>query len=87
MTIYAIFLNKPDDQAWQALAETWPDRHFVLTENLAFVAPEGITLTGQIAETVGIGGEREVLGIVFDWNAHNGFNRGDLWEWLRKVQA
>ena len=86
MTVYAVFLNQPDDAAWAALAEHWPNgRHFILTGNMAFVAPEGITTTAQIAKAVGIGEGR--LGVVFDWSAHNGFNRSDLWEWLRKVEA
>jgi len=89
MTVYAVFLNDADETARQALQEKWPHgRHFILTDHMAFVAPEGITTTAQIAQAVGIGsGEREVLGIVFEWAAHNGFNRSDLWEWLRKVQA
>ena len=87
MTIYAVFLNKADAPAWQALEEAWPRRHFILNEHMAFVAPEGITTTAEIAEAVGIGEERGVLGIVFDWSAHYGFNHSDLWEWLGKVQA
>ena len=88
MTVYAVFLNEPSSEAWQALEREWPDgRSFTLTENLAFVAPTGLTLTADIARAVGIDEERQRLGIVFEWTSHNGFNRGDLWEWLRKVQA
>ena len=87
MTVYAVFLNEADESAWQALAEKWPGRHFILNEHMAFVAPEGITTTAEIAAVAGIGEEHDVLGIVFDWSAHHGFNRSDLWEWLRKVQA
>ena len=88
MTVYAVFLNEPNSEAWQALKEKWPNgRSSILTDNMAFVSLEGLTLTAEIAEALGIGGEREVLGIVFEWTAHNGFNRSDLWEWLRKVQA
>ena len=87
MTVYAVFLNEPNEEVWQTLREKWPDRHHVLTENLAFVAPHGITTTADISDSVGIGGERGVLGIVFEWHAHNGFNRGALWEWMRKVQS
>ncbi|MCY3880233.1 MAG: hypothetical protein OXF74_13770 [Rhodobacteraceae bacterium] len=88
MTVYAVFLNEPDETTWATLREKWPNgRSFILTDNMAFVAPEGLTLTAEIAEAVGIGVERGVLGIVFEWAAHNGFNRGALWEWLRKVQA
>lgn len=87
MTVYAVFLNKADEPTWRTLAETWPGRHYILNEHMAFVAPEGITTTAEIAAALGIGKERDVLGIVFDWSAHSGFNRSDLWEWLGKVQA
>jgi len=72
------------------LQDQWPNgRSYVLTDNLAFVAPEGITTTEQISNAIGIGrrGDEEVLGIVFEWSAHNGYNRNALWEWLGKVQA
>ena len=88
MTVYAVYLNEPDETAWTALREHWPNgRHFILTDNLAFVAPEGIITTSQIAEATGIGEEQELLGLVFEWSAHHGFNHSDLWEWLRKVKA
>ena len=88
MTVYAVFLNEPNEEAWSALAAHWPNgRHFILTPNMAFVAPEELTLTARIAEAVGIGQANELRGIVFEWAAHNGYNRSDLWEWLRKVQS
>lgn len=87
MTVYAVFLNEADETAWQVLKEKWPERHFILTNHMAFVAPEGLTLTTNIADVVGIGDETGRLGIVFEWSAHNGYNRSDLWEWLRKVQS
>lgn len=89
MTVYAVFLNEPDEDAWAAVREGWPrGRNFILTDNLAFVAPEEgiVTTTGEIAEKVGIRGEQERLGIVFEWNTHTGFNRSDLWEWFRQVR-
>jgi len=85
MSVYAIYLNEPDEDAWKALKETWPDRHFILTDCMAFAAPQGITTTSDIINAVGIGEEREVVGIVFELNANGGYNRGDLWEWLRKA--
>jgi len=47
----------------------------------------GLPLTTDVTKALGIGDEAERLGIVFEWAAHNGYNRSDLWEWLRKVQA
>jgi len=86
MTIYAVFLNSPDEAAWQVLGEKWPDRHFILTDHMAFVAPEGITTTAQIMNAVGMGLEKGLLGVVFELAECNGLNSGDLWEWLRKFQ-
>ena len=39
MSVYAVFLNEPDETVWQKLKEEWPKRHYVLTGNMAFVAP------------------------------------------------
>ena len=88
MAVYAVFLNEADEEAWRTLRNKWPKgRHFILTDHMAFVAPKELTLTAEIAEAVGIGETVERLGIVFEWTAHNGYNRSDLWEWLRKVQS
>ncbi len=87
MSVYAAFLNEPDKSAWEALREKWPNgRSFVLTDNLAFVAPEGLTLTTEVADAVGIGEKNDLPGVVFEWGVHTGFNRGELWEWLSKVK-
>ena len=88
MSIYAVFLNQKDDKAWDAVQREWPKgRCFILDGRLAFVAPEGITTTAEIAKIVGINKENDRLGIVFEYTAHSGYNRGDLWEWLEKVKA
>lgn len=87
MSVYAVFLNEPDETVWQKLQEEWPKRHYVLTGNMAFVAPLDITTTADIAGSLGIGGNREVPGIVIECTAYNGFSPGSLWEWLRKVQS
>ena len=87
MDTYAIILNDPSTFAWQAIRDAWPERHFLLTERVALVAPEGITLVDDIAERVGIGKEQEILGIVIELGNYTGFNRSALWEWMRKVQS
>ena len=55
MSSYTVFLNGPNEGAWNAIKTTWPRRHFILTDNLAFVAPEGISTTSDAAEVVSIG--------------------------------
>ena len=87
MGTYAIFLNQPSQHAWDAIRMKWPDRHFILDDRLAFIAPEGIILTSDIAETVGVKSEEDLLGVVVEFSSYSGFNRSDLWEWLSKVQT
>ena len=85
MSTYAIFLNVPNQDAWEGLKAEWPGRYFIMDDRLAFVAPEGITTTTDIANVVGINQETARLGIVLEYSSHTGFNRNDLWEWLGKV--
>lgn len=87
MGTYAIFLNQPSQHAWDTIKMKWPDRHFILDDRLAFIAPEGITLTSDIAETVGVKSEEDLLGVVVEFSSYSGFNRSDLWEWLSKVRT
>jgi len=53
---------------------------------MAFVSPEKITITSEVLESLEIE-KRDVQAVVFEVGIYNGFNRTDLWEWLRKVQS
>ena len=89
MSIYLVALNQPDEGAWERLKAEWPNsRSYVLTERLAFVAPEEITLTEDIGGIVGMNEEHEVTGFVAEiqYDTINGWNRQAIWEWLRKHQ-
>ncbi|MCY4218030.1 MAG: hypothetical protein OXE56_01990 [Gammaproteobacteria bacterium] len=87
MNICVVFLNKPNAGCWQNVSDNWPNgHHFILTDHMAFVASENITTTAEISDKVGIG-ENGALGIVFDLGAYNGYNRGELWEWINKVRS
>ena len=84
MSISAIILNESNEAVWRAVRDRWPDgRHYILTDRVAFVAPEGITLTQDVADHVGMSGD--VLGIVIEFDKYHGFNHSGLWEWLDKV--
>ena len=84
MSISAIILHEPNEAVWQAVRNTWlGGRHYILTDRVAFVAPEGITLTQDIANRIGMSGN--VLGIVIEFDKYSGFNHSGLWEWLDKV--
>ncbi len=87
MTIYAVCLNEPSEDAWDNVREEWGGKHFILSPTTAFVASPDLTLTSEIARKVGISDETGTLGVVFEVQAYNGFNRSDLWEWLRKAEA
>lgn len=55
MSIFAIVLNEPTQDDWAVVKEHWPDRHYVLTDRVSFVAPDnGTVLTTQIANLLGI---------------------------------
>ena len=89
MEVYGIFLNKPNKDCWEHIQKKWPkDNHFILTDNLAFIADNDIIPTKHIANEVGIFGSSEkIVGLVFELNSYNGFNDKDLWEWLARVQT
>ena len=89
MSIYLVALNQPDEGAWERLKDARPEsRRYVLTDRLAFVAPEEILLTEEVGEIVGMNDEHEVTGIVTEiqYDTINGWNRQAVWEWLRKHQ-
>ena len=87
MDTYVIYLNDKSDEAWNRVKKKWRHNH-ILDDRLAFVAPEDVTTTADIAEAVGmrVGEDDEGLrGVVISMGAYNGFNDRDLWEWLDKV--
>ena len=89
MSIYLVALNQPDERAWGRLKAKWPEsRSYILTDRLAFVAPEEIMLTEDIGEIVGMNLEHDVTGFVAEiqYDTINGWNRQAVWEWLRKHQ-
>ena len=87
IAVYAVFLNEPDEAVWQKIQARWPEHHHVVTGNMAFVAPEGIATTADVAEAAGLGEDPEVLGNVIACSAYDGFHRGDLLEWLKMVKS
>ena len=84
MSIYLVALNEPSELAWGAIQTNWPAHHFLLTDHLAFVAPDESALTSSIAETIGINAEKNVLGIVVELGNKAGYNLTSLNEWLSK---
>lgn len=86
MAVYLISLNKPDENAWVKVRDIWPKRHHILTDHMAFVAPEGVTLTQEIADSVGMDSEGGVSGIVVELDNYGGLNQSALVEWIAKIK-
>ena len=86
MSIYLIALNDDSPDEWGTLKKSWPNRHYILTNRLAFVAPEGISLTEDIGEILGIDEEGDITGLVIEWQEPcYGYNKKALWEWTKKA--
>ena len=84
MTMYAIILNQKNEAVWELVRATWP-RHYVVSDTLALIAPPDPTiLTAQIADTVGMNGKGDVLGVVLEVGNYFGYNSKALWEWMGK---
>ncbi len=83
MTVYAVILNDPDETAWRKVRE-WK-QHYVLTDRIAFIATDDLTLTHEIAATIGINREGGVTGLVLESTNRAGWNDSALIEWLGKV--
>ena len=88
MSIFAIYLNQPNKEAWDKLENVWSGRHFILDDRLALISPKDVALTSEIARTLGIGSHAgdPIFGFVAEISAYYGFNRRDLWEWLGRFR-
>ena len=86
MAIYLISLNEASPEVWDKVRDHWPQgRHLILTDRMAFVAPQGVALTGEIAKVVGLDEVGRVSGLVVELQHYGGFNSNALVEWMGKV--
>lgn len=85
MAVFLISLNESNEETWEKVKGLWPDRHHVLTDRMAFVAPQGIAVTQEIADSLGMNSEHRVLGIVAELDNYGGFNQSGLVEWIKKA--
>ena len=93
MSIYLIALIQPSDEAWAALKEEWSGRYYILSDRIAFVAPnesERVIVTEDICEALGVfdssGGANGIVAEITYANI-NGYTSKSLWEWLEKVSS
>ena len=86
MSVYLITLHEADEGVWARLKEHWPNRHYTLTDRMALVAPEGIAVTQDIADALGLDDEHEVSGIVVELLNYAGRGPSSAVEWIEKVE-
>ncbi len=84
MNVYAIVLDEPNENVWEALKRQWPDHHFVLSDRMMFVARDGISVISSISNVARLH-DNNAPGLVLEITTYSGFSRPDLWEWLKKA--
>ena len=85
MTTYMIVIDDPDPDLWKTVQDEWPDRHLLLTERLAFIAPEDLTLTRDVADKMGFNSTDRVMGLIVQMDHRAGFHESRFIEWLEKI--
>lgn len=84
MTIYAVFLNDPNPEAWRRIEEFRGRRACFLTDNMAFVATRAPASTEEIAAHAGVDEETGASGVVTEIAAYHGYDKSALWDWMRR---
>ena len=83
--LFAVVLHEPNLEVEERLEETYPI-HYKYTETFYLVSVGRTVFSEEIAEAVGIKGDRRIedsSGVVFRVNsAYSGYTKRTLWEWL-----
>ena len=87
MSVYLIAIHEQSAAVWERLKTTWPSRHHLVTDTLAFVAPEGITTAVDVAKKVGMTDAEDVMGFVVEMNDYSGRSWEDAVRWLEKARV
>ena len=80
-----IVLDDPNRAVWGKVKEGWPNRNLLLTDRLAFIAPEKITLTREVADHLGFNNSEKIRGLVVQFDHRAGFHESRFIEWLENV--
>ena len=88
MATFAVFLDgEKMDAVKKRLAEIYPN-HYDYHNNKQVVLVRADKVAGQIADDLGITGEKKIegaTGAVIKLNAaYAGLTKNDLWDWLQK---
>ena len=80
--IFLVVLNQPDPHAWNAISEIWPDSHYLLTDQTAFISAPRSTPLNSISSRLGMNPERQISGLVSIVDSYYGWNDRALWDWI-----
>ena len=86
MTLYAIILTYPSDEAWAKVRSTWEEDHHIVDDRLAIIKEDSSTLTATIAEKIGIDSKGDASGIVIQMDYFSGRTLSSLVEWINKAR-
>ena len=87
MNVYLITLQEKNEGVWEKIKATWPKRHRIETDTLAFVAPEGITIPEEISDLIGMNSEEDILGFVVQMDAYAGRSFKSTIKWIDNADA
>ena len=87
MSVYLITLQEKNEAVWEKIRTTWPKRHRIETDALAFVAPEGITVAEDVSEAIGMNSEEDVSGFVVQMESYAGRSFKSTIKWIKNAEA
>ena len=87
MNVYLITLQEKNEGVWKKIETAWPKRCHFVTDTLAFVAPEGITVPEEISEEIGMDKEEDVLGFVVQMDAYVGHSFVSTINWIDNAET
>lgn len=87
MRVYLITLEEKNEQAWERIREAWPKRHRLVTDTMAFVAPEGISVAEDVSDAIGMNAEEDVGGFVVPLESCAGRSFDSTLKRLENAQA
>ena len=64
MSVCLVTLEEKNEQVWERIGETWPKRHRLVTDTMAFVAPKGLSVPEAVSDAIGMNPEEDVSGFV-----------------------
>lgn len=87
MSVCLITLEEKNEQARERIREAWPKRHRLVTDTMAFVALEGISVAEDVSDAIGMNPEEDVGGFVVPLESCAGRSLGSTIKWLKKAEA